>query len=262
MLPYIEIFGVSIPAYGLISIMGTITAGIVSFAAAKKRKVDMHNLICTAIAAAVGVFAGAHILYSLTRIEDVVYILGNYHHYGSFWDFARELFACMNGMVFYGGLYGGLLVGFIFAKIKKYPLEDMSDVFSVFVPLFHTFGRVGCFFAGCCYGVKSEFGIAGRVYATGMRENAKRLPIQLIEAVCVLALFLVMLMLFKKVKVRGRLIFVYLMIYAVLRFALEFLRGDEIRGHFLMFSTSQWISILTLIWVGVYFLTHHLRTRK
>ncbi len=262
MLPYIKIFGLSIPTYGLISVIGVFVAGIISLGIAKKRKVSAYNLLCTATVAAVGLFAGAHILYSLTRIGDIVYILGNYHNYNSFWRFASELLRCMSGMVFYGGLYGGLLAGFIFAKIKKYPLGDMSDVFAVFIPLFHTFGRVGCFFAGCCYGVESEFGMAGRVFAAGMRESTKRLPVQLIEAACLLVFFLVMLMLFKKQSARGKLIFVYLMIYAVLRFVLEFWRGDEIRGRFLMFSTSQWISILTLAWVGAYFLTCHLRKRK
>ncbi len=262
MLPYIEFFGLSIPTYGLISVVGVFAAGLVSLSIAKKRNIDVYSFLSTAIAAAVGLFIGAHLLYAITRVEDIVYVISHYDYYDGFWGFVSSLLECMSGMVFYGGLYGGLLAGFVFAKIKKYPVCEMSDVFSVFIPLFHTFGRVGCFFAGCCYGIKSEFGIAGRVYAAGMRESVKRLPVQLVEAVCLLVLFVVMFILCKREKLRGRLIFVYLLSYAVLRFILEFFRGDEIRGRLFMFSTSQWISIITLVWVSLYLIINHIRQRK
>lgn len=262
MLPYIEILGASIPTYGLISVLGVFAAGLVSLSIIKKRNVDVYSFLTTAIAAAAGLFVGAHLLYSLTRTEDIVYIISHYGDYDGFWDFARDLLQTMSGMVFYGGLYGGLFAGFIFAKAKRYPVGELGDAFSVFIPLFHTFGRVGCFFAGCCYGVESEFGIAGRVYAVGLRESAKRFPVQLLEAACLLLLFAVMLILCKKEKARGKLIFVYLIFYAVLRFALEFLRGDEIRGRLLMFSTSQWISILTILWVSLYLVVDHIKLRK
>ncbi len=262
MLPYIEVFGLSIPTYGLVSVLGVFAAGLVSLHIAKKRNVDIYCLLSTAIAAAVGLFIGAHLLYSLTRIEDIIYVLTHYEYYDGFWDFARNLVRPMSGMVFYGGLYGGLLAGLIFAKAKKYPVGEMGDVFSVFIPLFHAFGRVGCFFAGCCYGVESEFGFAGRVYALGMRESVRRFPVQLLEVFCLLVLFAMMLTLYKREKARGKLIFIYLLIYGVLRFILEFFRGDEIRGRFLMFSTSQWISILTILWVSLYLVIHRIRLRK
>ncbi len=262
MLPYIGIFGVSIPTYGLISVLGVFAAGLVSLSVVKKRSIDIYGFLSTAIAAAAGLFVGAHLLYSLTRIEDIAYVLSHYDHYDGFWDFAQKLLRPMSGMVFYGGLYGGLLAGFIFAIAKRYPVGEMGDVFAVFIPLFHAFGRVGCFFAGCCYGVESEFGIAGRVYAVGMRESTKRFPVQLLEALCLLLLFAVMLSLCKREKARGKLIFIYLISYAVLRFILEFFRGDEIRGRLLMFSTSQWISILTIIWVSLYLVIEHIKLRK
>ena len=252
MFPYIDLFGLSIPVYGLISVIGVIVAGVVSASFAKGRGVEVYALIYTGMVAAFGLFLGAHLLYGITRIEDIIYIFRHYEYYDSFWEFAGNVLECFGGMVFYGGLYGGLLAGLVFAKIKKYPKDELCDVVALFIPLFHAFGRVGCFFAGCCFGVESEFGFSGRVYATGMRENITRLPVQLLEALCLVLLFGFVAVLFSRKKARGKLIFVYLLAYAVLRFVLEFLRGDEIRGSLLWLSTSQWISLVTFVWVIVY----------
>lgn len=252
MLPYIKVFGIQLPVYGLISIVGLLVAGVVVIKISKKRNTDKYDLMYIAVAAAVGLFIGAHLLYAVTRIEDIITVFSNYHNYEGSWDFLKDLSELTSGMVFYGGLYGGLLAGFLFAKRKKYPIGDMSDAFAVFVPLFHIFGRIGCFFAGCCYGMECSTGFSGRVIAEGVRENIKRLPIQLIEAGCLFVLFLIMLYSYNKQKARGKLIFVYLIFYAVVRFVLEFFRGDEIRGSFLCLSTSQWISLITLVWVSAY----------
>lgn len=254
MLPYINVFGFQLPLYGLISIVGVLVAGFVVLKISKKRNTDKYDLMYTAVVAAVGLFIGAHLLYALTRIEDIIAVISDYGYYDSFWDFLKDLWELASGMVFYGGLYGGLLAGFLFAKKKKYPIGDMSDAFGVFIPLFHIFGRIGCFFAGCCYGMECSTGFSGRVIAQGVRESVKRLPIQLIEAGCLVVLFLVMLFFYNRQKARGNLIFLYLLFYAVIRFVLEFFRGDEIRGSFLSLSTSQWISIITLLWVSIYLL--------
>ncbi len=262
MLPYVEIFGVSLPMYGIISIIGVFASGLVALGICKKRKVDKYDFIFTALVAGFGLLVGAHLLYAITRAEDIITIFGDYSYYRDIWDFLGNLWSIVSGMVFYGGLYGGLLAGFLFAKSRRYPLADMSDLFAVAIPLFHAFGRVGCFFAGCCYGMKWEHGIAGRVLTQGMRESAKRLPVQLVEAMCLVVIFFVMLWLCSKNRLKGRLIFVYLIIYAVVRFTLEFFRGDEIRGRLWIFSTSQWISLTTLVWVGLYLYITFVKKRK
>lgn len=261
MLPTFDIFGIEIPTYGLISVVGMFAAIFVGLIISKN-KVDKYDLLMTTIVAGVGLFIGAHLLYSLTRIDDIADAFANYGEFGSFWEFLKYITGLMGGMVFYGGLYGGLAAGFLFARKKKYDVAKLSDVFAVVVPLFHAFGRVGCFFAGCCYGVESRWGIAGRVLYADVRETVRRVPIQLIEALCLLVLFGVMFWLYRKCKAQGKLIFIYLMIYAMLRFILEFFRGDEIRGRFMIFSTSQWISIVTLVWVTVYLIYRKIKGAK
>ena len=60
----------------------------------------------------------------------------------------------------------------------------------------------------------------------------------------------------------GRLMALYLFIYAVIRFILEYLRGDEIRGRYLCFSTSQWISLLTIVFVSAYIIFGYIKRNK
>lgn len=262
MFPYFDIFGFQLPTYGLISLVGVIVAGLVILKLAPKRGIDKSDLLSTAIVAAIGLFIGAHLLYGITRIEDVIEAFGSYKRFESFGAFLSHVLELFSGMVFYGGLYGGLFAGFLYAKKKKLPVGGVSDVFALFIPLFHVFGRIGCFFAGCCYGVESEVGITGRVITGKLREVTPRFPVQLLEAFLLLLLFFLMFFLYQKGRAKGNLIFIYLLIYAVLRFCLEFLRGDEIRGKFMMFTTSQWISIVTILWVSVFLIIRKCRKNK
>lgn len=252
--PYVYLFSLELPVYGLISLLGVLAAGVVLFVLSKKKGMDFYDLLFTALVGGVGVFVGAHILYALTRAGDIISAISYFDDYVNKWDFVKYVFSLAGGMVFYGGLYGGLVAGFIFVRKKNYPADKFSDAFAVVIPLFHAFGRVGCFFAGCCYGVKWKHGIEGRVISSEVTEQIRRFPVQLLEALCLLILFSLLLFLLLKGKFAGKLMAVYLSSYAVLRFCLEFLRGDEIRGHFLMLSTSQWISLATLLGVLLYFM--------
>ena len=252
MCPEFEVFGFSFPTYGAVSFLGFWLCFALSFSLVKRRGVSPTDFLFTLIAAIAGLVAGSHLLYGLTRTEEIVQVIGNYGTFETFGDFISEVFRYFSGMVFYGGLYGMLFAGVMFAKWRKYPVRDICDIFAVLIPLFHAFGRVGCFFAGCCYGVRWQYGISGRVIVADVREYAKRLPVQLVEASLLLVLFVVLCLLFAKNKCRHNLLFIYLCTYAVLRFVLEFFRGDEIRGIWFGISTSQWISILTILWVSVY----------
>ncbi len=259
MYPFIDLFGLQIPTYGLISLLGATVALVVGLFLIRRNQVPVFEFVCTSIVGVLGVLLGAHILYALTRVEDVLQVLAQREMYDSFGDFLVAVLDLCTGMVFYGGLYGGLLFGFLW--LRKYPslLLRMADVFAVIIPLFHVFGRVGCFFAGCCYGMESSLGVSGRVLASGEVEQVIRLPIQLIEAAALCVLFVVLLRLFLSCRFKGSLMCIYLFSYGVLRFVLEFFRGDSVRGHLWVFSTSQWISLLTIVGVVLYLL---IRRRK
>lgn len=262
MYPYLHLFSLEIPVYGLVSLLGVAVAGFVAFILTKKKTVDFYDFFVTAIVAGLGLFAGAHILYALTRTGDIISAFSLYSTFDSTGEFIKYLLDVASGMVFYGGLYGGILAGFLWIRGHNHPADKYADIFAVVIPLFHAFGRVGCFFAGCCYGVAWEHGISGRVLGSGVCERIPRFPVQLLEAFCLVVLFVFLLTAFLEGKAQGRLMAVYLSSYAVLRFALEFLRGDDIRGHFLHLSTSQWISLLTIIGVVVYLILSRRKTSE
>ena len=124
-------------------------------------------------------------------------------------------------------------------KYRKY-----IDIVSLNIPLFHFFGRIGCFLGGCCFGIPCKIGCT---YTMGPIEQANgiaRFPAQLLEALFNLCLFFLLNYLYKKRKMENALLYVYLIIYAAGRFFIEFLRGDEYRGFLFGLSTSQIISIL------------------
>jgi phosphatidylglycerol:prolipoprotein diacylglycerol transferase len=120
-----------------------------------------------------------------------------------------------------------------YIRKREIDFKDITDILVPSVLLFHVFGRLGCFFAGCCYGRETTWAIA----INGL------IPVQLIESGFNL-LILMEILLFRPERERPGVLFpMYLTVYACGRFLLEFMRGDASRGAFLIFSTSQWISV-------------------
>lgn len=178
--------------------------------------------------------------------------------------FMRMLNPFTPGHVFYGGLLGGFLAGAI-STIAVYPHDRKSflktaDAAAICVANGLWLTRIGCFLEGCCFGRPSQlFGIR---FPQGSRtmfalysldpehtslftDTQPIIPTQLIHSFSNFVIFAVLLKLTlsKNPKNPGYISAVFLISYSVTRFLIEFLRFDT-RGGFLMFSTSQWISIL------------------
>ena len=150
------------------------------------------------------------------------------------------------GLMFYGGLILALVVFFAWCvRAKERPLA-LADLLATAVPLGHAFGRVGCFFYGCCYGRDSDawcavtFPAGSPSWFEHGRQMVSVLPTQLFEAAALLALFAALFILYRRC--RRYTAGVYLVGYAVIRFGMEFLRGDP-RAEVGPFSISQAISI-------------------
>lgn len=143
-----------------------------------------------------------------------------------------------DGLVFYGGLFGFLAVFWILQRCCfKSQNKKLWDAASVSIPLFHGFGRIGCGFSGCCFGVECQCFFVE--YSDGIR----RFPVQFIGAVLEFLLFFALFRLLLKRKYEGNLIKIYLTAYSVGRFVIEFLRGDEVRGMLGVLSFGQVCSI-------------------
>lgn len=121
--------------------------------------------------------------------------------------------------------------------------KDYIERLIFLIPFIHAFGRVGCYRAGCCYGMAYD-GFGAVVYSPGTLApyGIPLFPVQLVEA-ALLILISVVLMCFTLQKKTELTVPMYFITYGIVRFILEFYRGDAVRGNYLFFSTSQWISI-------------------
>ncbi len=236
MLPYIEIFGKIIPWYGILMVLGFGVAGVVAVLICKRNGIEQYDLVYSAVYTVIGAMLGAKLLFIIVEIPNL--ISGKY----SLLDMLQ------GGFVFYGGLIGGILGLWIYCKQYHLEFSRFGDVYATVVPLGHAFGRVGCFMGGCCYGMEYD-GPLHYVYQYRFKGSetplgVPLLPVQLIEATVLLIVFVGMLLLYfrKGRRVWDQVIY-YATAYAVIRFTLEFFRGDAARGSLLFFSTSQWISL-------------------
>ncbi len=264
MLPFINVFGKEIATYMLCVLAGIFVAGIYVCRTAKKRGHDDNDYIVFMMISAIGVFFGGHILYAITQIEAFVEIVTHLSKYiTSFQSFIEYAGYIFGGSVFYGGLLGGMAAGLIYGRAKKLDMAEYSDILAAFVPLFHFFGRIGCFLSGCCYGIESSFGFTIHNNTVNPSINdIQRFPVQLLEAAINLALFFLLAALLRKGKLKGGLFALYLLIYSVVRFSDEFLRGDSYRGFLFGLSTSQIISILLFVGAVVYLAIRFAKQKK
>lgn len=154
------------------------------------------------------------------------------------------------GIVYYGGLIGLLSSFLVICKVKDKRLDGNAiDSLAIAIPIFHTFGRIGCFFAGCCYGIPCDNGLSV-LYTNvvdGVVVTTRRLPIQLIEAAENIIIFVSLCIINRIIQKRGLLLPIYLGTYSILRFINETLRDDWERLMFGGISMSQIISVILLI---------------
>ena len=245
MYPTIEIAGRTIGLYGVCAALGFLAMLLCVGLLARRRSMRPENEVIVALVAFGGAAVGAVVLYGITNIPVLVRVFEAQASglYPSFSAFLNDVAACLSGFVFYGGLIGALVAGVLYSRHCGYNVLDQLDLFAVAVPLFHVFGRIGCFLGGCCYGVEADWGPVFTQAPVPDANGVGRVPIQLIESACNVVIFLTVLTLFLKNRLRGRLIAVYGILYSTVRFVDEFWRGDVYRGIWGPFSTSQWISL-------------------
>lgn len=251
MFPDIVLFGKHIPIYSIAWLLGVFVVGFVACKIAKKNQYDENDMIATLLICGVGVLFGGHILYGLVNYELIAYTFVHLPEITGFSVFVNRCIQIFGGSVFYGGLFGGILAGCIYLKNKNMNITDYSYMIAPLIPLFHFFGRIGCFLGGCCFGVESKIGFTYHYSPIEVANGVSRFPIQLVEAGLNLILFVVLLKLQQYSKWRKYLLYIYLVAYAIIRFVLEFWRGDDLRGVFYGVSTSQFISILIIVVVLV-----------
>ena len=255
--PFVHVFGRTLGSYGIMMVLGALAGALYLWIYCKVRKLDFEPLIDTGLIAIVGGLAGAFLIRPLMKLPEVII------HWKSVYALmpAGQFFSYMFGeMVFYGGLIGGAIAGLIFLRYIKYPRLKAADILICAVPLAHVFGRIGCLLGGCCYGMEVPAGtFLSVIYPEGAITDVPTgvpvLGVPIIEAIVNAVIFVVLLLFLRRQKVRGLTFSLYMILYAVQRFMLEFFRGDRVRGIYGGLSTSQIISII-LFALGVFLMIY------
>ena len=205
---------------------------------AKQRGLDANRVLDLGIYIIISALVGAKLLLLITDFK-------------SFTADPRELLTlARSGGVFYGGLIVAVIVALWYIRRVGLPLWTTCDVFAPGIALGHVVGRFGCLFAGCCYGKPTTrpWGITFTdpfaAANVGTPLGVALHPTQLYEAGAELLILIVLLVTERKGRpFPGRTFWLYMLLYAISRFIIEFYRGDD-RGAVGMFSTSQFISIV------------------
>jgi phosphatidylglycerol:prolipoprotein diacylglycerol transferase len=207
----------------------------------KKLEISTDDSIYIFVFGLIGALVGAKILYLLLSVEQIVTDISAGYNLNVL--FAKYI---SGGLVFYGGMIGSFVMAYVMAKAYKADIWEQCKVLIPSIPLVHGVARIGCFFAGCCHGLKADTFIS-ITYTTSQYapNNTPLIPVQLIEAVFNLIIFGI-LSRYNRSTPGKQYLFTYVVLYVSGRFMFEFLRGDVIRGSWLMLSTSQWISLIII----------------
>ena len=164
-------------------------------------------------------------------------------------DFLRS------GGVFYGGLLGAVITGYVLMKRWKLPWWKTADACAPGIALGNLIGRLGCFSAGCCWGKPTRLPWGVRFTEmgneiTGVPIDTKLHPTQLYESFAMLIAFFFLLWLHKRRTFSGQVILAYAIIYSTIRFLIEFVRDDP-RGDILGLTTLTGLSTSQMIGIVV-----------
>ena len=152
-----------------------------------------------------------------------------------------------SGWVVYGGIIGGILGAWLYCKKKGVSFFRYFNLMMPGLALAQGFGRIGCFLAGCCYGIETHSALGVTFPAHSLAPSGVSLvPVQLMSSLGDFIIFFILYRMFSNEKTRSLTGASYLVIYSLGRFMIEFLRGDIERGSVGPLSTSQFISLFTM----------------
>lgn len=236
-----NIFGIEIKSYGLMIAIGIIVASALLIRNGKKKGYNEDSLLNLIIFAVIGGILGGKGLFIITELKDIIKdpsILLNFGY----------------GFVIYGAIGGGALAVYLYCRKQKWNVLEILDMTVPGVAIAQGFGRIGCFLAGCCYGAETDLPISVVFPEGGLAPAGVHLhPTQIYSSIFDFILGFFLLYYYKKRnRENGKVLGMYLIIYSIGRFMVEFLRNDP-RGNVGLLSTSQFIAIFTLLLGGIIF---------
>jgi len=251
----ISIGSFHLPTYGVLLVMAILGGIYTAIRLGRRVGIDSGLVLdfCTWV-----------ILVALVGAK-VLMILSDWSYYRAHLGEIFSFSTFLAGGVFYGGFLAALFFTLWYVRVQKLSFWKLADALAPAVALGQSVGRLGCFSAGCDYG-KPTTASWGVVFTstfaheiTGVPLGERLHPAQLYESITTLVIFALLLWWFPREKRDGDVFLSYVGLYAVARFFLEFLRGDEDRGFVFnhLLSTSQFIALLALAGVAVVVIWRH-----
>jgi phosphatidylglycerol:prolipoprotein diacylglycerol transferase len=241
MFPHLfKIGSFSLPTYGLLVALAFLTALWMASRFAKKRGLNSEKIVNLGVYCALTGMLGAKILMIALDPEYRA-------HPGEIFTLAT----LQSAGIFFGGFILALVFAYFYMKKQGLPVWSTSDLFAPGLALGHGIGRLGCFAAGCCWGKPTHLPLAvtfsSQETTTGVPLGIPLHPTQLYEAFSEGLICLILLAVLRKSHKEGSVIGLYLLLYGLVRFAVEFLRmhdsSNPLGGPF---TLEQWISLLAV----------------
>jgi phosphatidylglycerol:prolipoprotein diacylglycerol transferase len=247
---YPEVFHLSfLHTYGLLVALGFLAGLWVATRLARRANLNTEAIFNLGFYSALAAMLGAKIMMILVDLPYYTQQPGEIF----------SLATLQAGGVFYGGLLAALAVAAWYMRRTQLPGLVTADVFAPGIALGHAIGRLGCFAAGCCYGVESHLPWAVRFTNPDSQLPRGLLgvpihPTQLYESFAEFLIFGILYWRIRKAHTPGTIISLYLMLYSTARFIVEFFRFHE-QGNLWggPLDTSQWLSILLFLAGASYF---------
>jgi len=219
-----EFGGFSIYSYGFMLAIAFLVGTLLARSEAGRKSVDPDIVFDLVLASAVGGIIGARLFF----------VIGHYQEF-----LKKPLLALAvwrPGLVFYGGLLGGVIAVLILVRIKHLFVWDIADILTPSLALGYAIARIGCFLNGCCYGSPCDLPWAVNFF------DVPRHPTQIYSFIYSLVIFGILWSLRKKISKTGVLFWLYLGMYSIARFSIEFFRTSQ--RVILGLSAAQIISVL------------------
>jgi phosphatidylglycerol---prolipoprotein diacylglyceryl transferase len=233
-----------IHTYGALVAFGLLAGYFRMQYSARKLGDDPDRIADVALWVLICGFLGARLLYVVVRFDE------KYRHdpIGVFkiWE---------GGLVLYGGIITALLVGLWLIRKKGMNFHRSADITMPCVMLGLTFGRWGCLMSGCCFGQKAPdlpwaitFPAIEGSMVPGDFQGTPLHPTQIYMSLNALAIFVILTLVLRRRRFEGQVFYLSLILYSISRSIIECFRGDnEERGYFGPLSTSQWISLVVVL---------------
>jgi len=225
-------------SYGVLLALAYLVALQLAVVRARRRGIDGAKVMDLGIYLIIAALIGAKLMLVLIDFR-------------YFWNQPRELLSLVRaGGVFYGGLLAALAVAIVLVRRYQLRIWTTADLFAPGIALGHVVGRLGCLLAGCCYGTQTNvpwaitFNNPLASVNVGTPLGVPLHPTQLYDAGAELLILIMLLVTERRGRqFEGRTFWLYMLLYAISRFVVEFYRGDD-RGVIMGVSTSQFVSIL------------------